>query len=226
MIYAFMMMFAIAPLIANNTELFIAANEQYEQGDYLQALNTYQQIHPKNAAVWNNMANAAYQTNDLIYANLYWFRAEKNSSGSIVKKIIHNRSVAQLPFNHSVLQKIIIFFTPLGIQILFFCLFSVFFIFVARYLAQKKYGRLALLSVLCIASGMLTNHAYRQQKNTFGLIIADQTIAHIGPGTMYHTVGHICQGTRVLVDSEKDEWKKVVWENNIGWIPNTQIEII
>jgi tetratricopeptide (TPR) repeat protein len=226
MIYALVLMFAIIPLYANNKEFFNAANEQYEQGDYAQALNTYQQICPKNASVWNNMANAAYNINDHLNADLYWSRAEKNSTRAMMKKITHNRSVAQLPFTQSFLHKIINFFTPLGIQILFFCLFSVFFIFVARYLAQKKYGVMCLFSLLCITSGMLTHYTYRHQKNRYGLIIADQTIAHIGPGTMYHTLGQICQGTRVLVDKEKDEWKKITWENNTGWIPSTQIEII
>lgn len=213
-------------MIANNKKLFDKAQQYYHNGDYQRALQTYEQIPAKNAAVWNNMANAAYNTGDSLHAQLYWLRAQKNSSGSIYNLVRHNQTIAHVPCNFSYMQQLQASFYPLFFQILFFCLFSVFFIIVARYMRQKKYALLCILSILSMASGTVTYQIYREQKNKYGLIMPDLAAVYIGPETSYHPLGQIAQGTHVLLCDKKNGWAQVAWDKKIGWISTSDIEII
>lgn len=213
-------------MIAKNKNLFDKAQQHYQGGDYQNALQIYQQICVKNAAVWNNMANAAYKMGDTLHAQLYWLRAQKNSSPSLRATIQHNQDIAQIPLISSYTQQLSGLCSPLFFQILFFCLFSVFLINVARYIRQKKYGFLCGLSILCITSGTISYQIYREQKHTYGLIMADSATIYIGPETLYHPLEQIAQGTQVLICEKTNGWAKVAWDKKIGWVSTSDIEII
>lgn len=213
-------------MITKNKNLFDTAHHYYQDGDYQKALQTYQQISDKTSAVWNNMANAAYQSDDRLHAQLYWLRAQKNSSQAMATLVYHNQEVAQIPSTAGYIQQLSVSFTPLFFQILFFCLFSVFLIIVARYIRQKKYVLITMLSLISIASGTLTYQIYQEHNNKYGLIMTDSAIVYVGPGTFYHPLDKITQGTKVLVCEQKNGWEKVVWKNKTGWISTSDIEII
>ncbi len=213
-------------MIAHNKKLFEKAQHYYQNGEYQRALQTYEQITDKNAAVWNNMANAAYNSGDTLHAQLYWLRAQKNSSLSIHNLVKHNQRVAHVPCNFSYMQQFYTSCSPLFFQILFFCLFSVFFIIVARYVRQKKYSLLCVVSILSMASGTVSYQIYREQKNNYGLIMPDLAAVYIGPETLYHPLGQIAQGTSVFICKKKNGWAQVAWDKKIGWVSTSDIEII
>ena len=181
-----------------NSNLFTQALEEQTAGNYSKALEIYGALEPKTAAVWNNMAIAASHTDDALHAQLYRLRAQKNNTYGC---------------------------PPLTIQILFFCLFSVFLIFVIQYRKKKKYVTICLLGLMSAISGIVTYQLYREQKKNYGLVMEDCPV-YIGPDALYHISDQIKHGTKVLISGGYNEWKQITWNNKKGWIPNTVIEII
>lgn len=221
--YIYGLLLVCISICAHNKDLFKQGSGHLEAGNYAQALALYKQIEPKNGAVWNNMAIAAYHLNDTLHAQLYWLRAQKNTSVS--NTISHNLAFAKLTANTTMLECITHFCNPIFIQILFFCLFSVFLIFVVRYSKQKKYVSVSILSISCLMSGALTYQLYQQQKNSYGLVMADSAV-YIGPDTLYHVADQIQSGTKVLIDDDHAEWKHIAWNNKKGWMPSKDLETI
>lgn len=164
MIYRYIFLCWSFTLAASTSqELFLQGNEYYKQKEYAKALSHYEKIPNKGAAVWHNMGNSAYKNGNTVHAQLYWKRATKQSE-------------KQFPI--------------LIIQILFFCTFSVFLIFVRPLILKKKYRMLIACSLITLTTGLLAYNAYAEYSCKKGLTIDDNSIAYVGPDAGFHEVNN------------------------------------
>lgn len=204
----------------SSQELFLQANAQYAQKNYEKALKLYEKIPHKGAAVWYNMGNCAYKMADTVHAQLYWKRASKTGDSAIQADTIHNLD----RISHNQLSAPIL--APLAIQILFFCIFSVFLVISCFLVRRKKIMFLAACSLAMGGISFLTYTTYRHITDTKALVMSSENYLYAGPDYDYHQLAPISGGSEVVVLKHADGWAKVSWHNQIGWIKSNAIEVI
>ncbi len=70
----------LSELLASSDSLFQSANQRYQEGNYEKALEDYRKISEsglESADLYYNMGNAAYRSNSIGYAILYYEKALK-----------------------------------------------------------------------------------------------------------------------------------------------------
>lgn len=204
------------------TDLFTQANKQYQKNECAQALALYDQIPDKGAATWYNMGNCAYKLNDQVHALLYWKRAYKYGNHEIQKNSLQNMKLLSLPYeplSHPFANT-----NPLIMQILFFCIFSVFLI-VGYFLIHARRWIFLAMTVATLASvGRITYKVTALCPQA--LVMLDEISLRAGPGTEYHQLGSLSAGTTVQVIKHSQGWAQVTHNSTRGWIEDKMIERI
>lgn len=204
------------------SQIFTQANQQYENKNCAQALALYEQIPDKGAATWYNMGNCAYKLNDQIHALLYWKRAYKYGMSIIRNGVRQNIKLLSIPYTSP--SRPFATTSPLLMQILFFCLFSIFLI-VGYFLIQaKRWIFLAMSLSVLVSAGRITYEVYSASAQA--LVMYDNSALRAGPGTEYHQIQTIPAGTTVTLLKQKNGWAQISVDTTKGWIENKQIEKI
>ena len=80
--------------VKNNEELFLQANQQYDAGNYAQAIEIYESIAPHGRGVDYNLGNCWYQQGEYAQAIACWLRAQRGASRNEQASIAHNIACA------------------------------------------------------------------------------------------------------------------------------------
>lgn len=243
----FWMCLGAAELLANSDSLFNAANALYEEGNYELALKTYREINAsgeESADLYYNMGNAAYRSNNIGYAILYYEKSLKlNPSHEDAR---HNlefvsryrvdafegvpefflRSWARTLVN-SLSEKswsmlsILLFVGVLGGLLVY--LFS-------RRLTLKKTGFVTALVALLLFSvafsSALTRH-HRIVHPEEGIITAPSVVVRSSPSETGTELFVLHEGTKVEVNEEVSGWQNIrVVDGREGWIASLDFESI
>lgn len=227
--------------------IFEKANKLYKDGNYESAMNFYQQISDKSAAVNYNLGNCAYKLNKFGLAHLYWRRAEKdwgfwgraeltNNIKLVKEKIREQKNTNSEKKTDAVLKNIknlrlkissFIRATPLTVFQFVFLFFWVFLFMSIRNLLRYKRKILVFMLFTFIAiSGLLLVGKYSFEYKQLGIVTIDNAKILSGPGDNYQVLGFAPEAKEVIIQKISNGYFKVKVSGQIGWISQMEVEKI
>ncbi|BDC34842.1 hypothetical protein Noda2021_08000 [Candidatus Dependentiae bacterium Noda2021] len=216
-------------LYANSQELFLRANKLYETKNYHQALELYEQIENKGAAVWHNMGNCSYCLQQNAQALLYWRRAQKNAPKAIVdsaqqaiEKVNTLLEINAQDSSKERIERSIKNIPLILLQLLFLLSWCVLMgLFIWSY-CSKTYRLLILALFNVILVGSLNYKKYTLDDSLSAIVCADEACVRVGPGTEYPVIASLKKGTELKIHNKQKEWCKVRFENLTGWAEHNE----
>lgn len=227
--------------------LFTAANKNYQQEDYVKALEGYLMIEEEefeSAELYYNMANSYYKMNQVAPAIYYYEKALTMSPNNKDIKfnlefanqmILDNieplpKSVGQklmdafvLRFTYEVWAKIAV--------VLAFVFALLFLMYHFSYSTSKKrvYFVTSIISVLLVTTSLF--FAYRNfhyvENNISAIIFSNQVDVKNAPTKSSELYFELHEGTKVYILESLDDWKKIkIADGKIGWIESRHLREI
>ena len=217
---------------AGNEELFLRANNLYTENNFTLALATYEKINNKGPAVWYNMGNCAYQTQDMPYALVCWQRAKRVASRQLYSNSEYN--IARVKNEHEVQEadlfvrvvEYISHITFFFLQLFFLVLLATTLILTGQRQYKKYYWMMILCALLTSMSGCLIGIKYVFCSQCSGIVMMNEASLYTGPDNQYHIVGSVAQAEQVRIYQDKDGWYKIGYNNNVGWVAHNAIALV
>lgn len=205
--------------------LFDQASQLYHQGAYEQALQELQQVEQKNAAVWFNMGNVAYALNDHLHAYLYWLRAQEHGNARIFDIATYNITQLQDSFVEptSALYNWLWWLSKYSLLWQLICLLLWYLLLYLLYAQRKTTYKALLCSILLFLVGPIIV-AYRVQ--TPRCMIMQDAAVYNGPNRSFYQIAQLPLGKLVMIKDCAQEWCKISFDGNIGWIEQQVVERI
>jgi len=224
-------MVVIDCVATNVQEIFLNANQLYQEEKYAKALQLYDSIEKKGPATWFNMGNCAFGLKKYVEAIIYWKRARKNSATYWLQAIDHNISHAYNKlgrvYTQGLMEKIyaqISLVSLFWLQLLFIICW--FFFFICWFWLKKwRFGLLATLIVLNIVCTAVLFLKYRTVQYPLA-IVKNNTVLFSGPDKDYHVMANINAADQVQVGQKDGRWYKVKYGSITGWVLSENIEIM
>lgn len=219
----------------NYTEMFLQANDLYKKNEYKKAYDLYKSIPDRVAKVNYNLGNCAYKLGDYGKALLYWRKAERDWNSFDRLELLENIELVKSKLNNNYYAKGGKFFeylskfknylfslvraTPLFlVQFLFLLLWFLLFLYI-KYLYKKKQKFLIiLLFILVTISGVLLVVRYSVYYKRLGIVVSKKALLMSGPGNNFQQLGNLPEGSEVLIQQESDNFYKIKFYRQIGWV--------
>lgn len=230
-----------------NDSLFHAANVLYEEGRYEEALGVYNQVLQdgmESADLYYNMGNAAYRSNSIAYAILYYEKALKlepthEDAAHNLEFVSRYRvdTFEEVPqfflgawiraFVHMLPERIwsilaMVFFLSLLTGI-------VLYLFAHR-MAAKKAGFVGALTALLLFALAFSSAASRHREIAnpdTGIILAPFVVVRSSPSESGTELFILHEGTRIEVNEEVSGWQNIrVVDGREGWILREDFDTI
>ncbi len=223
----------------NLDSLFTNANKLYQQENYMEALELYQEVENKqfeSSALYYNMANIYYKTNQVAPAIYYYEKALKLDPNN--KDITFNLDFSQrmtldnieaLPkslgekFRDGVILKFTYNTWAIIAVSLAFLFAILFLLYHFSYSTVKKriYFITSILSAIFVASSMFfaikNNHYIKTTKTA--IIFAAQTQVKSAPTKTSDVNFELHEGTKVYILEFLDNWRKIkIADGKTGWM--------
>ena len=232
---------------SNIDSLYQGANKLYEQGNYEQALEMYNAVilsGKESADLYYNMGNAAYRSNSIGHAILYYEKALKLEPAH--DDAIHNLDFVaryrldafeEVPefFLGAWMKGFVLLFPEQTWSILTLIFFSIIlagiliYLF-SRYLVLKKAGFIsglvALVLFLITLSSAISRHRDIVNPDT-GIILAPSVVVRSSPSESGTELFILHEGTKIKVNEEVSGWQNIkVIDGREGWIMADDFESI
>ncbi len=238
---------SVAQLLASPDSLFLSANTLYQDGKYEEALKTYGEIlnlGAESADLYYNMGNAAFRSNNIGYAVLYYEKALKVDPGHedarnnleyisayrvdtfdpVPELFIRSWAralVNGLPEKTWSILAILLFVTVL--------LNLLVYIFSNR-MGLKKAGFFAALTGILLFTVTFTSAISRHRKMVHpeaGVIVTPSVIVRSSPSETGTELFVLHEGTKVKVNEEVGGWQNIrIVDGREGWIESDDFESI
>lgn len=227
--------------------LYNAAGAAYSDGNFESALELYEEIVKMGYEapdLYYNMGNAAFRSNRLGYAVLYYNKAlkldpaheeaEKNLAYVSRYKEDQLDQVPEL-FIRSWIRSLVALFSVQTWSSLAIILFGIlliallFYIFAAR-LAIKKTGFYTSLAALVLF--LISFSAALERNNEIvapdqAVIVSPSVVVKSSPSMSGTDLFVLHEGTEISVSDQVGEWIEVrISDGRIGWVPSDAFEII
>jgi hypothetical protein len=232
---------------ANIDSLYHEANNLYQMGNYEPALERYNAIilsGKESADLYYNMGNAAYRSNSIGHAILYFEKALKLDPG-------HEDALTNLEFvsryRLDTFEEVPVLFFRAWVKgfVQFFpeqtwsILALVFFLLIlcgiliylfSRYIVMKKVAFISALVALVVFvlsfSSALSRHRDIVNPDT-GIILAPSVVVRSSPSTTGTELFILHEGTKIKVNEEVSGWQNIrVIDGREGWIKASDFESI
>lgn len=227
--------------------LLAKGHQQYDEGLYNEAIETYQSILDKNfesAQLYYNLGNAYFKINDLASAILYYEKAKKISPND--EDIMYNLGVA----NSRIVDKIenvpqIIFkrwwnqfyntFSANSWAKVAIVLFIITLILTGVYLLsrnrfiKKSFFVLGLIFLLLSASSFFVSYQkyYYTKNHKEAILFASTLTVKSSPNRNSVDLFVIHEGTKVYILDQVGEWVEIrIANGSVGWLPVNEIKLI
>ena len=233
--------------IGQNTELFDKGNDLYNQGRYLEAIESYSDIikdGKHSSELYYNMGNSYYKLNDIANSIFYYEKALLLNPKS--EKITNNLSFAQnmlidkiepLPqnqinsffssiinlFDYSIWQYIFLFFEFTAV------IFLILYFISKTPLNKKRYFISALtLSLFFVLSLIAANISKNNYVNDNPAIIFDKQVdLRTEPNLRSEQINTLHEGTKLNIIEKIDDWSYIELKNgNKGWLTSSSYRLI
>lgn len=214
---------------ANSQEIFLRANKLYENKEYKQALELYEQLENKGAAVWHNMGNCSYCLKQNAQALVYWHRAQKNAPKSIVasaqQAIKKVNALLELDNKDTITERVersVKHIPTIALQFLFLMSWCVLMALIIWSYCSKTYRLLLLALLNVVLIGSLNYKKYTLEDSISAIVCADEACLRVGPGTEYPVIASLKKGTEIKIHNKQKDWCKVRFENLTGWAEHNE----
>ena len=219
----------------NNEELFLQAQQFYHQDEYEKAVDCYNRIEPKGAAVWYNMGNCYYALKNYRDGFIAWKRAQKGASWRMLQAIQHNCARVEkkihVHYDDTMLNRCVnalrlaLSVVPVfGAQLLFIVLWITFLMMIGGLLARKRYGIIVAFVVVLGLLGTVIMVHYSTQRHKHAITVRDNVALLVGPDKHYHVLDHLKDMSIVVIKDERDAWCKVQCNRKQGWVAVEALE--
>ena len=222
-----------------NDSLFLKGNALYEEGNYEEALGVYNQVlqdGKESAGLYYNMGNAAYRSNSIGYAILYYEKAIKlepthEDAANNLEFVSRYRldtfeEVPQLflaawirGFVHLLPER-----TWSTLAMLFFLalLTGIVVYLFAKRIALKKTGFVSALAALLLFGLAFSSAASRHREIIHpdaGIILAPSVVVRSSPSDSGTELFILHEGTKIEISEEVSGWRNIrVIDGREGWI--------
>jgi tetratricopeptide (TPR) repeat protein len=234
-------------MATGNDSLFHKGNALYEEGDYEEALGIYHQVIEngfESAGLYYNMGNAAYRSNSIGYAILYYEKALKLEPSN--EDAAHNlefvsryrldafdevpqlflgtwaRGFVNLLPEQTWSILAMLFFLSLLTGI-------VVYLFASR-IALKKTGFVGALATLLLFLISFSSAASRHREIVYpdtGIVLAPSVVVRSSPSESGTELFILHEGTKIEVSEEVSGWQNIkVIDGREGWILADHFEAI
>ncbi len=217
--------------IGQNTELFDKGNDLYNQGRYLEAIESYSDIikdGKHSSELYYNMGNSYYKLNDIANSIFYYEKALLLNPKS--EKITNNLSFAQnmlidkiepLPqnqinsffssiinlFDYSIWQYIFLFFEFTAV------IFLILYLISKTPLNKKRYFISALTLSLFFVLSLIAANISKNLRTE--------------PNLRSEEINTLHEGTKLNIIEKIDDWSYIELKNgNKGWLTSSSYRLI
>jgi tetratricopeptide (TPR) repeat protein len=247
----YLLLLIVSPLLAFSNDdaaaLFKKGNEQYAKAQYKEAITSYQKLVDggyQSTAVYFNLGNAYYKTDDIAPALLYYEKAHKLSPGD--EDIRVNIQLANLKTSDKLEETPEFFITKwwhafiLGaslstlavMSVLFFLAGSLVFI-LYRFTNSVSIKKISFYTaILLLFFGLATIFVAARQADYFeshrqAIVFSSSVTIKSAPSNTSKNLFVLHDGTKVEILQHSNDWVKIRLSNgNEGWISATDVKEI
>tara|TARA_B100000929_G_scaffold75265_1_gene58682 strand:+ start:914 stop:1693 length:780 start_codon:yes stop_codon:yes gene_type:complete len=250
-IFAINIIWMVSPSILsaqiNVENIFSQANELYNKGIYIEAINNYKEIIKNDfhsAELYYNLGNAYYRL-DSIASSVYYYekalqlnpndRETIDNLELINKTLVDEIDPITIPLIESILNSIsnIFYFETWGYISIFFS-FLIVALFLSYYFANSSRVKRLTFVLLCISSIFMLvslingNKGYNNYiNNEYAVIYSYETDLKIEPNYRSETLFMLHEGTKIQVLENYNNWIKIRLVNGqVGYIQLIDVKIL
>jgi tetratricopeptide (TPR) repeat protein len=229
----------------NLTEAMLAANQNYEGGQYERAIDAYEDLIAagiRDSDVYYNLGNAYFKQGDIGRAILNYRRAqyldpidpdvmtnlriaraqtldqlEADSGGALINLI--ELAEEWLTLNQAAILALLLW--------VLICGFLLLAIFVRRLRNLSAFAMAVLGVFLVIGLISMANRLYKENQFPPAVIIAEEVDVTSGPGgsDQYLVEFDLHAGAEVLLVERRPGWRRISLPGNLqGWVPQDAVE--
>lgn len=220
-----------------NKEFFFQAQKEYASHNFEKACSLFYKINPKTAVIWYNIAACYYHLGKDLDALTSWQRAYRMGSGALVQESAYY--IAQLENKLGSTQSPAIganvmrwvrtnvqALSLLLLQVLFFCIFSVF-LFVVRTLSMRRsYFSMVFCSLPVLLLAGALSIKYTEQSKRLAVVFENNTNLFVGPNSEFHAIATVNAGVCASIIQQQGSWCKIRCTDKEGWIEKKYIELV
>lgn len=224
-------------------ELFYKGNLYYENGEYAEAIKTYEEVLNKgyeSGNLYYNLANSYFKSDDLGKAILYFERAMRliprdgdlESNYKYALSLTKNNLPEQTRFFVArFIQSTAAHFT---INELLIAMSSIFFIFIITVLSHLYFGiirknfrnLIIILVVIFITGAVIFLDKFNETKNR-AVVVFEKASSKFEPSIKATTYFTLYEGANIKVLTTRGDWCKIKRpDGKIGWVEKSNIEMI
>lgn len=231
----------------NLESIFSQANELYNKGSYIEAINNYKEIIKNDfhsAELYYNLGNAYYRLDSIASSVYYYEKALQlnpndreiiDNLALVNKTLVDEIDPITTPLIESILKSLsnIFYFETWGYISIFFS-FLIVALFLSYYFANSSrikrltFVLLCISSILMLASLINGNKGYDNYvNNEYAIIYSYETDLKTEPNFRSETLFMLHEGTKVQVIENYNNWIKVRLVNGqIGYIQLIDVKIL
>ena len=250
-IFAINIIWMVSPSILsaqiNLESIFSQANELYNKGSYIEAINNYKEIIKNDfhsAELYYNLGNAYYRLDSIASSVYYYEKALQlnpndreiiDNLALVNKTLVDEIDPITTPLIESILKSLsnIFYFETWGYISIFFS-FLIVALFLSYYFANSSrikrltFVLLCISSILMLASLINGNKGYDNYvNNEYAIIYSYETDLKTEPNFRSETLFMLHEGTKVQVIENYNNWIKVRLVNGqIGYIQLIDVKIL
>jgi len=246
-LFIFLISWGAAHLFASPDSLFQAGNALYQEGNYEEAFRTYSNIIQQeghSSDLYYNMGNAAFRSNNIGYAILYYEKALKLDPGHADARNNLEFVSGYLVDTFDEVPELFIrtwarawvntlperTWSILSIFLFVFMLSGLLVYIFSKRLAFKKAGFFSLLVGVSLFALTFASALSRHRKVVHpdaGIIVSPSVIVRSSPSESGTELFLLHEGTRVKVNEEVAGWHNIrVIDGREGWIVSNDFESI
>ena len=250
-IFAINIIWMVSPSILsaqiNVENIFSQANELYNKGSYIEAINNYKEIIKNDfhsAELYYNLGNAYYRL-DSIASSVYYYekalqlnpndRETIDNLELINKTLVDEIDPITIPLIESILNRVsnIFYFETWGYISIFFS-FLIVALFLSYYFANSSRVKRLTFVLLCISSIFMLvslingNKGYNNYiNNEYAVIYSYETDLKTEPNYRSETLFMLHEGTKIQVLENYNNWIKIRLVNGqVGYIQLIDVKIL
>ena len=231
----------------NLESIFSQANELYNKGSYIEAINNYKEIIKNDfhsAELYYNLGNAYYRLDSIASSVYYYEKALQlnpndreiiDNLALVNKTLVDEIDPITTPLIESILKSLsnIFYFETWGYISIFFsflivALFLSYYFAISSRIKRLTFVLLCISSILMLASLINGNKGYDNYvNNEYAIIYSYETDLKTEPNFRSETLFMLHEGTKVQVIENYNNWIKVRLVNGqIGYIQLIDVKIL
>ena len=250
-IFAINIIWMVSPSILsaqiNVENIFSQANELYNKGSYIEAINNYKEIIKNDfhsAELYYNLGNAYYRLDSIASSVYYYEKALQLNPNDreiidnlelINKTLVDEIDPITIPLIESILNRVsnIFYFETWGYISIFFS-FLIVALFLSYYFANSSRVKRLTFVLLCISSIFMLvslingNKGYNNYiNNEYAIIYSYETDLKTEPNYRSETLFMLHEGTKIQVLENYNNWIKIRLVNGqVGYIQLIDVKIL